>query len=97
VDRWVQNMETMGIVLYRRGRPTSIILLLLVVVSQLSLTLGRHPSLRLHHLFGLVRASRRNMSLVGVKVLQVGPGERACIAEVADRMVSWGATAHAWV
>lgn len=64
-----KNMETMGIVLYRRGRPTSIILLLLVVVTQLSLALGRHTSLRLHHLLGLIRTSRWYMSLVGVEVL----------------------------
>jgi hypothetical protein len=69
VDRWVQSMKAMGFVLYRRGRPTSIILLLLVVVTQLSLALGRHPSLRLHYLFGFIRASRWYMSLVGVEVL----------------------------
>jgi hypothetical protein len=54
---------------YRRGWPTSIVLLLLVVVAQLSLTLSRHPSLCLHHLFGLISTTRRYMSLVGVEVL----------------------------
>lgn len=57
--------------LYRRGRPTSVVLLLLVVVAQLALPLSRHPPLLLHHLFGLVRAARGLVSLGGVKVLQV--------------------------
>ena len=87
----------MGFVLYRRGRPTSIILLLLVVVSQLSLALSRHSSLRLHHLFSLIRSSRWDVSLAGVEVLQVRSGEGACITEIADRVVSWRSAAHAWV
>jgi len=54
---------------YRRGWPTSIVLLLLVVVAQLSLTLSRHSSLCLHHLFGLISTTGRYMPLVGVEVL----------------------------
>ena len=83
-----ESMETMGIVLYRRGRPTSVILLLLMVVAQLSLALGCHSSLRLHHLFGLIRASRWYMSLAGIEVLQVRPGEGTCIAKLADGVMS---------
>lgn len=55
--------------LYRRGRPTSVKLLLLVVVAQLALPLGRHPPLVLDHLFRIVGAARGLMSLGGVKVL----------------------------
>ncbi len=58
--------------LYRRGWPTSVVLLLLMVVSELSLPLGRHPPLGLHHLFCLVGAPRALVPLVGVVVLQVG-------------------------
>ncbi len=58
--------------LHRRGRPTSIELLLLVVVSKLSLPLSCHPPLRLHHLLRLVGATRALMPLACVEVLQVG-------------------------
>jgi hypothetical protein len=61
----------MKIVLYRRGWPTSIVLLFLVVVTQLSLTLSGHPSLCLHYLFGLISTTRWLMSLAGIKVLQI--------------------------
>lgn len=57
--------------LYRRGRPTSIVLLLLMVVPKLSLSLGRHSPLGLHHLLRLVRAARGLMALGGVEVLEV--------------------------
>ena len=70
-----EDNETMGIALYRRGRPTSIILLLLVVVTQLSLALGRHSSLRLHHLLRLIRTSGGYLSLAGVEVLEIRTGE----------------------
>ena len=58
--------------LYRRGRPTSVVLLLLMVIAKLSLPLSRHPPLRLNHLLRLVGAARGLMSLGGVKVLQIG-------------------------
>lgn len=58
--------------LYSRGRPTSVILLLLMVVAELALALSRHPPLGLHHLFRLVGAARGLVSLGGVKVLEVG-------------------------
>ena len=58
--------------LYRRGRPTSVVLLLLMVIAELSLPLSRHPPLRLNHLLRLVGAARGLMSLGGVEVLQVG-------------------------
>ena len=68
--------------LYRRGRPTSVVLLLLMVVSELSLPLGRHPSLRLHHLLRLVGAARGLVPLAGVKVLEVGLMTAARLAVV---------------
>lgn len=82
--------------LYRRGWPTSVVLLLLVVVAQLSLPLGRHPSLCLHHLLDLVGATRWLVSLAGVEALQVRAREGARIPKVAaDRVVARGAAAHA--
>lgn len=58
--------------LYRAGRPTSVVLLLLMIVAKLSLPLSRHPPLGLHHLLRLVGSSRRLMALSGVKVLEIG-------------------------
>ena len=55
----------------RRGLPTSIVLLLLVIVAQLSLTLGCHPPLCLHHLFSLIRNARWLVSLGCIEVLEV--------------------------
>lgn len=81
---------------FRRGRPTSIVLLLLVIVAELSLALCCHPSLRLHHLFGLVRAPRWLVPLVCVEVLEVRAGEGARIPKVAAGRVvpGWSASAH---
>lgn len=77
-----------------RGWPTSIILLLLMVVAQFSLTLSRHSSLCLHHLFGFICASRWLVSLVGIEVLNIGSRERPSITEIANRMVSWRTGSH---
>lgn len=63
--------------LYSRGRPTSVELLLLMVVAKLALTLSCHPPLVLHHLFRLVGAARGLVSLGGVKVLEVRRGVTA--------------------
>jgi hypothetical protein len=77
--------------LYRRGRPTSVVLLLLVVVPKLSFPLGGHSPLGLHHLFRLVRAARGLMSLRGVEVLQVRAWVRtARITKVSHRV--WART-----
>lgn len=73
--------------LYRRGRPTSVVLLLLMVVPKLSLPLGGHSPLGLHHLLRLVRAARGLVSLGGVEVLQVRRRVRtARIAKVGHRV-----------
>lgn len=58
-------------VLYNRGRPTSLVLLLRVQVAKLSFPLGGHPSLSLHDLLCVARASRRVVSLRLVGVLEV--------------------------
>ena len=92
-------------ILFRRGWPTSVILLLLVVVAQLALTLRCHPPLCLHHLLGLARSrwlvlaavgavSTVAVALGGVEGLQVRwrVGARIAAAEVADAVVSWAAT-----
>lgn len=98
MDRWVQVMQIVLYRRFRRGRPTSIVLLLLVVVAELSLTLSCHPPLRLHHLLGLVRATRRLVPLAGIEALEVGPGKGPRITEItADRVVPRWATAHAWI
>lgn len=61
-----------SLVLYCRGWPTSVVLLLLMIVAKLSLPLSRHPSLSRHHRVGLVGAARGLVSLRSIEVLQVG-------------------------
>lgn len=68
---------------FRRGWPTSIVLLLLVVVAELSLTLCCHPPLCLHHLLGLICTAGWLVPLASIEALEVGPRERARIAEIA--------------
>lgn len=77
--------------LERRGRPTAVILLLLVVVAQLTLALRRHAPLRLQHLLGLAGAARRLVPLRRVEGLQVRRREGA---RVAAEVVTAGASAH---
>lgn len=73
--------------LYRRGRPTSVVLLLLMVVPQLSLPLSGHSPLGLHHLFRLVGAARGLVALGGVEVLQVRRGVGAAgVVKVGHRV-----------
>lgn len=75
--------------LYRRGRPTSVVLLLLMVIPKLSLSLSRHSPLGLHHLLRLVGAARGLVTLGGVEVLQVGlVVAAALLAEVGRRVWS---------
>jgi hypothetical protein len=63
----------------RRGRPTSVILLLLVVVPQLALALRGHPPLGLHDLLRLAGTLRLVVAaLRGVEVLQVGRRTAGC-------------------
>ena len=57
--------------LYSRGWPTSVILLLLMIIPKLSLPLSCHSPFGLHHLLRLVRAARGLMPLGLVEVLQV--------------------------
>lgn len=63
--------ECFSKMLYRSGWPTSVELLLLVIISQLALPLGCQPPLVLLHLLGIVRAARGLVSLGGVKVLKI--------------------------
>ena len=77
--------------LERRGRPTAVILLLLVVVAELALALRRHAPLGLEHLLGLAGAARRLVPLRRVEGLQVRRGEGA---SVAAEVVTAGASAH---
>jgi hypothetical protein len=69
--------------LYRRGRPTSVVLLLLMVVPQLSLPLSGHSPFGLHHLFRLVGAARGLVPLGGVEVLQIRARVRTGAAGIA--------------
>lgn len=64
-------LEKGVLVLYSRGRPTSLVLLLRVKVSEFSLPLRCHPPLRLHHLLRLAGASRGHVALAGVEALDV--------------------------
>ena len=86
--------------LYSRGRPTSVVLLLLMVIPQLSLSLSRHSPLGLHHLLRLVGAARGLVALGGVEVLEVGlvVVAAALLAEVGSRVWSGaGAGSHAGI
>lgn len=82
--------------LYSRGRPTSVELLLLVVITQLALPLSRHPPLVLNHLLRLVRAARGLVSLGGVEVLKVRGGVAGSTVKL-DRMWSLRATGTAGI
>jgi hypothetical protein len=68
--------------LYRRGRPTSVELLLLMVVPELTLALSGHSPLCLNHLLCLVGAARGLVTLGRVEVLQVRLVRAARIAKV---------------
>lgn len=76
----------MWMMLHRRGRPTSVVLLFLMVVPQLALALSRHPSLGLHNLLRFVRASRGLVALCRVEVLQAdGMGTAVKVEAVGTR------------
>ena len=81
--------------LYRRGRPTSVVLLLLMIVAKLSLPLSRHPPLGLHHLLRLVGTARALVALRRVEVLQVRARVTASprVTEIGYRVVSGTAMA----
>jgi hypothetical protein len=81
------------LVLYSGGRPTSVVLLFLVVVSKLALPLSRHSSLRLYHLLCLVGSARRLVSLGRVEVLQARSG--VTVAVTMRRSVAVAAVALA--
>lgn len=84
-------------VLYCRGWPTSLVLLLRVQVSQLPLALRRHPPLRLHDLLRFVRAARGLVALGGVEVVQVVAGWPLRAVEVARVWAGGGALRHSAV
>ena len=74
---------------------TSVVLLLLVIVAELPLTLCRHPTLRLHHLFYFIGATLE--SLRGIEALNVGSRVHPRI-ELADRVMTLGHRVdHAWI
>lgn len=70
------------VALERRGRPTSVVLLLLVVVAQLAFALSSHASLGLDDLLGLVGSARRLVSLASIEVLEVGLVSAAGVAKL---------------
>lgn len=75
---------------YRRGRPTSVVLLLLVVVPKLPLPLGSQSPLGLHHLLRLVGAARGLVTLGSIEGLQVGGLVRAARIVEVDHGVGTG-------
>lgn len=81
-------MDNEVCVLYSRGRPTSLVLLLSVEVAQLPLPLSGHPSLGLHHLFRVVGSSGGLVALRGVKVLEVRVRVASGIIELVHRVRS---------
>ena len=68
--------------------PTPVILLLLVVVAQFTLTLRGHAALGLQHLFCFIRSWL--VSLICVKVLKVRASMGADLIEIANGMMSLG-------
>ena len=69
---------------------TSVVLLLLVIVSEFPLTLCCHPTLRLHHLFHLVGTTL--VPLGGIEPLGIARRGHSVAIKLADRMVSLRAT-----
>jgi hypothetical protein len=61
-------------------------LLLRVEISKLTLPLSRHPSLSLHDLLCLVRATRGLVTLGGIKVVKVGSRRATAVIEGVDRV-----------
>lgn len=72
----------------QRSSHTSIVLLLLVVVTELSFPLGGHPTLGLHHLFRLIGATLE--ALRGVEALETGGGMTARRIEFAHGVMALG-------
>jgi hypothetical protein len=62
-------------------------LLLRVEVSELTLPLGRHPSLRLQDLLRLVGASRRLVTLRSIEIMEIcSLRATTAVVEVVDRV-----------
>ena len=77
---------------HRTIKPTPVVLLLLVVIAEFTLTLRGHAALGLQHLLCFVWSWL--VSLVCVEVLEVGARVGANLIEVADGMVPLGHSAH---
>ena len=73
-------------------RPTPIVLLLLVVVAEFTLTLRRHAALGLQHLLCFVWSWL--VSLVCVKILEVRARMGPALIEIADGVVPLGHSTH---
>ena len=71
---------------------TSVVLLLLMIVAELPLTLCRHPTLCLHHVFHFTLATLE--SLGGVKALHIGTGVHTGCFEVTDGVMTGGHRVH---
>lgn len=65
-------LEIGVLVLYSRGRPTSLVLLLRVKVSEFSFPLCCHPPLCLHHLLRVAGSTGGHVALAGIEALDVG-------------------------
>ena len=76
----------------RITRPTPIVLLLLMVVAQFTLTLRGHTALGLQHLLCFIWPCL--VSLICVEVLEVRTRMRPDLIEIADRVVSLCHSAH---
>lgn len=67
---------------------TSVVLLLLVIVAEFPLTLCRHPTLCLHHLFYFIGTTLETLG--GVETGELGVGGNAGAVELADGVVTLG-------
>jgi hypothetical protein len=81
----------------RKQELTSVVLLLLMVIAQLTLSLRGHSSLRLHSLLSIVAAARSlMMPLLRVEVLQIRALMRSArFAVIGHRALARTAVTHA--
>lgn len=75
---------------------TSVVLLLLVIVTELPLSLCCHPSFRLHHLIHLIRPALITLGCIKALGIAGGVCPVVVVLKLADGMVALGA-AHARV
>jgi hypothetical protein len=77
---WTER--TIGLAGGHFGEKASVVLLLLMIVAEFPLTLCRHPTLCLHHLFHFIGASLE--PLRSIKALHTGVRVHPCAVKIAN-------------